>query len=65
MRAAAGIKLGRLVEIRDGSAQAFDRGEADMPMRMSVAKSAEAIPIVPPATIRYTASVQLVFEIAP
>ena len=63
--AAAGIKLGRLVAIRDGSVQAFDRGEADIPMRMSVAKSAEAIPVVPPATIRYTASVQLVFEIAP
>src|SRR3712207_4401124 len=59
--AAAGVSLGRLLEIRDGSAQPFERHEA-MPMRM--AKSAEAVPIVPPAAIRYTASVQLVWEMA-
>jgi uncharacterized protein YggE len=58
---AAGVALGRLLEIRDGSAQPFERHDA-MPMRM--AKSAEAVPIVPPATIRYTASVQLVWEMA-
>ncbi len=60
--AAAGVALGRLIEIRDGSAQAFE-GQQDG-IRMRMARSAEAVPIVPPATIRYTASVQLVWEMA-
>jgi uncharacterized protein YggE len=62
---AAGVQLGKLVEIRDGSVQTFEAAEADMPMRMSVAKAAEPLPIVPPATVRSTATVQMVFEIAP
>ena len=62
---AAGVKLGRLVEVRDGSAQAHGAPEGDMPMRMSAASGAPEVPIVPPATVRYDASVQMVFEIAP
>ena len=58
--AAAGVALGRLLEIRDGSAQAFEQPM----MRAAMAKDSEAVPIVPPATIRYTASVQLVWEMA-
>lgn len=61
--AAAGVALGRLIEIRDGSAQPF---EPQPVMRMQMAaKAAESIPLVPPATIRYTANVQLVWELAP
>jgi uncharacterized protein len=60
---AAGVKLGRLIEIRDGSVQPYSP-ERDMPMRMS-AKAAEALPIVPPATVRYTANIQMVWEVAP
>jgi uncharacterized protein YggE len=60
--AAAGVTLGRLLEIRDGSAQPV---EPQREMRMSMAKGAEEAPIVPPSTIRYTANVQLVWELAP
>jgi uncharacterized protein len=60
---AAGVSLGRLLEIRDGSAQPFEP-QPDMRMSMAMAKGAEAVPIVPPATIRYTANVQLVWEMA-
>ncbi|WP_445502761.1 SIMPL domain-containing protein [Microvirga sp. G4-2] len=61
--AAAGVALGRLIEIRDGSAQPFEP-QPEMRMRMAAAKSAQAIPLVPPATLRYTANVQLVWELA-
>jgi uncharacterized protein YggE len=61
--AAAGVALGRLVEIRDGSAQPFEP-QPEMRMQMSMAKGSEVVPIVPPATIRYTANVQLVWEMA-
>ena len=61
--AAAGVSLGRLLEIRDGSAQPFEP-QPDMRMSMTMAKGAESVPIVPPATIRYTANVQLVWEMA-
>jgi hypothetical protein len=33
-------------------------------MQMALAKGAEAVPIVPPASIRYTSSVQMVWEMA-
>jgi uncharacterized protein YggE len=60
---AAQVKLGRLLEIRDGTARPF---EPDMPMPMRMAaKAPEAVPIVPPATVRYRADVQMVWEIAP
>jgi uncharacterized protein YggE len=61
--AAAGVSLGRLMEIRDGSAQPFEP-RAEMRMQMALAKGAESVPIVPPATIRYTSSVQIVWEMA-
>ncbi|MCB5174840.1 MULTISPECIES: SIMPL domain-containing protein [Microvirga] len=60
---AAGVSLGRLIEIRDGSAQPFEP-QPEMRMQMAMSKGAEAVPIVPPASIRYTASVQLVWEMA-
>ena len=59
--AAAGVALGRLLEIRDGAAQSFEPQPA---MRAAMAESSESVPIVPPATIRTTASVQLVWEMA-
>ena len=59
--AAGGVALGRLLEIRDGAAQPF---EPQPVMRAAMAKNAESVPLVPPATIRYTASVQLVWEMA-
>lgn len=62
--AAAGVSLGRLLEIRDGSAQPFEPGP-EMRMQVAAARGAEQVPLVPPATIRYTASVQLVWEMAP
>lgn len=61
--AAAGVGLGRLLEIRDGSVHAFEPQPA-MRMEMAMAKSAESVPIVPPATLRYTANVHLVWEMA-
>ncbi|WP_230533417.1 SIMPL domain-containing protein [Microvirga roseola] len=60
---AAGVSLGRLLEIKDGSAQIFEP-QQDMRMSMAMAKGPESVPIVPPATIRYTANVQLVWEMA-
>lgn len=62
---AAGVTLGRLIEIRDGSAQPIEPQPEMMRMRMAAAKGADEVPLVPPATIRYTASVQLVWEMAP
>jgi uncharacterized protein YggE len=61
--AAAGVSVGRLLEIRDGSAQPFEP-QPSMRMSMAMAKGAEAVSLVPPATIRYSASVQLVWEVA-
>ena len=60
---AAGVRLGRLVEIRDGSAQPY-QPQPEMRMRMAMAKGADEVPIVPPATIRYNAGVQMVWEMA-
>jgi len=60
---AAGVALGRLIEIRDGSAQPFEP-QPMMRMQMAAAKEANTVPLVPPATIRYTANVQLVWELA-
>jgi uncharacterized protein YggE len=62
---AAGVRLGRLVEIREGTAHPL--AEADMPVARMRAMAAPdtAVPLVPPATLRFAASVQLVFEIAP
>jgi len=60
---AAGVSLGRLMEIRDGSAQPFEP-RPEMRMQMAMSKGAESVPIVPPATIRYTSSVQMVWEMA-
>jgi uncharacterized protein YggE len=59
---AAEIKLGRIIEIRDAAAHHYGNGE--IAMRAS-APSAPGIPVVPPATVRSTASVQIVWEIAP
>ncbi|WP_210496212.1 SIMPL domain-containing protein [Microvirga antarctica] len=60
---AAGVSLGRVMEIRDGSAQPF-QPQPEMRMQMAMAKGGSDVPIVPPATIRYNAGVQIVWEIA-
>ncbi len=63
--AAAGVRLGRLLEIREGAVHSPGMQEADMPMRMSAAAAAPEVPIVPPATVRHDATVQMVWELAP
>ncbi len=60
---AAGVKLGRILEIRDGDAPSF-RTEGDVAMRMSAAPDS-GLAVVPPAFVRAAASVQMVWEIAP
>ncbi len=60
---AAGVKLGRILEIRDGDAPSF-KAEGDVAMRMSAAPGPE-LAVVPPAFVRAAASVQMVWEIAP
>ncbi len=61
---AASVKLGRLLEIRDGDAPSF-RAETDAAaMRMSAAPGS-GLAVVPPASVRAAASVQMVWEIAP
>jgi uncharacterized protein YggE len=62
---AAGVKLGRLLEMRDGSVQSPGMHEADMPMTMRGAPSGPEVPVVPPASLRYESTVQMVWEIAP
>jgi uncharacterized protein YggE len=60
---AAGAKLGRLREIRDASARAYGSEESDMPLKMSMARAAPALPIMPPAVVRYGANVQMVWDL--
>lgn len=62
---AAGVALGRLMEIRDGAAHPFaPQPELRAATAMAKGAPAESVPLVPPATLRYHASVQLVFELA-
>jgi len=61
---ASGAQLNRLVEIRDGAVHALE-AQPDMPMRMNAAAGAPPLPIVPPAQVRYTAAVHMVWEITP
>jgi len=61
---AAGVKLGRLVEIRDGVAHPYGGMREEAPMAMA-ARGSEPVPVVPPATLSYTATIQMVWEIAP
>ncbi len=61
---AADVRLGRLLEIRDGDTPSY-RPEADAaPMRMAAAPG-PGLAIVPPASVRAAASVQMVWEIVP
>jgi uncharacterized protein len=62
---AAGAKLGPLREIRDASARAYGAEEADLAMKMSMARQAQPLPIMPPAVVRYGASVQMIWDLAP
>jgi len=61
---AANVKLGRLIMIRDSAGRGVGYGE---PMRMAaMAKVADSsIPILPPATVTFNASVQMIWEISP
>jgi uncharacterized protein YggE len=61
---AAGVKLGRLIEIRDGVVHPYGGVREDAPVAMA-ARGGEPIPVVPPATLNYTATIQMVWEIAP
>ena len=63
MRRPPASPSGGSLEIRDGSAQPY-QPQPEMRMQMAMAKGGEDVPIVPPATIRYNASVQMVWEIA-
>jgi uncharacterized protein len=62
---AAGVKLGRVLVVRGGSAGATERLDARGPAIQAAPAAASDVPIVPPATVRYEASVELIFEIAP
>lgn len=59
---AAGVGLGAIRQISDGHVSFGPRAEADQMMMMR--SVAQAVPIVPPAFIRYTASVRIEWEIA-
>jgi uncharacterized protein YggE len=59
---AAEIKLGRILEIRDAAAQPYP---AEMAMRASAPSASPGIPVIPPASVRATAAVEMVWEIAP
>jgi uncharacterized protein YggE len=63
---AAGVALGKLMEIRDGSAQPYAAEYADASRMRAMAPKAAPMeaPIVPPATLRFTSNVQMVWEIA-
>jgi len=62
---AAGVTLGKLLEIRDGSAQPYAAEFNDGVRMRAMAKAAPAeAPIVPPATLRYLSNVQMVWEVA-
>ncbi|MBZ6077129.1 SIMPL domain-containing protein [Microvirga puerhi] len=63
---ASGVTLGRILEIRDGSAQPYEAPQGGFRVQaMKAAAPAEEIPIVPPASLRYTSTIQMVWEIAP
>lgn len=60
---AAGVRLGPIARMADAAVSpGFHEADAAPMLRMSAAAS--AVPIVPPATIRYTASVRIDWEIA-
>ena len=64
--AAAGVRLGRLVELREGAVHIAGADEPEAAMRMSAGHAAAPeVPIVPPASVRYDATVQMVWEMAP
>ncbi len=60
---AARVELGQIRQIADAHVSIGPRPEMDNAMMMRAA-SAAAVPIVPPAFVRYTASVRLEWEIA-
>lgn len=61
---AAGVKLGRLMEIRDGDAPSY-RAEGEVAMARMASAPGSGLAVVPPAFVRAAASVQMVWEIAP
>ena len=60
---AAGVRLGRLLEIREGSVHRPGLPDAEIAMRMSAPSPTPEVPLVPPASVRHEATVQMVFEI--
>ena len=61
---AAGVTLGRLIEIRDGDAPSF-RADGEVAMARMAAAPGAGLAVVPPAFVRTSASVQMVWEIVP
>ena len=62
---AAGVGLGKLLTISDGSAQPYAAEFDNSTQMRTMAKAAPMeAPIVPPATLRYTANIQMTWEIA-
>lgn len=59
---AAGVVLGEIRQISEGHVSIAPRQEADQMMMMRSA--AQAVPIVPPAFLRYAASVRIEWEIS-
>jgi uncharacterized protein YggE len=59
---AAGVALGQIRQISEGHVSIGPRQEADQMVMMRSA--AQAVPIVPPAFIRYGASVRIDWELS-
>jgi uncharacterized protein YggE len=58
------LELGQIVAITDGDAQP-PNGEADLPSRNAGYGGPSSVQIVPPAVVKFTASVNVTWRIAP
>lgn len=58
------LELGQIVAITDGEAQPPD-GEADLPLRNAGYGGPSTVQIVPPAVVKFTASVNVTWRISP
>lgn len=61
---AAGVTLGPIARISDADMSPGPRAEMDAMPMMRMSAAASAVPIVPPASVRYGASVRIDWEIA-
>jgi len=58
------LELGQIIAITDGEAQPPE-GEADLPARSAGSGGPSTVQIVPPAVVKFTASVNVTWRIAP